>query len=362
MIRLQPVREATILGLMSGTSCDGLDLALLHFGPGDGEWRLIRGDEHRFPTPLRDRLLAASDGRTPELGVLSFDLMHWCADQVLQFLDGQSCDLIVSHGQTIFHDPPRATWQLGDGNVLAARLGLPVLWNLRSADVALGGQGAPLVPVPDRLFFQPERGGRCLLNIGGIANLTVLDAKQHGWAGDIGPGNCWIDRFVEQRSGAQMSMDKDGSVSAGGSADEELVERLLREVRPRLGASLAREWFSSERLASLLPDRINTADGARSLVALSAQLIAEAVERHGEDAEALYVAGGGAHNQTLMSEIKQRVRMPLRPFAQLGMSGDLREAACFAALGWLFLQQKPAADIRVTGAKSAQILGSIALP
>ena len=95
MIRLQPVHEATILGLMSGTSCDGLDLALLHFGPGDGEWRLIRGDEHRFPTPLRDRLLAASDGRTPELGVLSFDLMHWCADQVLQFLDGQSCEELL---------------------------------------------------------------------------------------------------------------------------------------------------------------------------------------------------------------------------------------------------------------------------
>jgi anhydro-N-acetylmuramic acid kinase len=362
LIRLEPVRETTILGLMSGTSCDGLDLALLHFGPGEGEWRLIRGDEHRFPAALRERLLGASDAHTPELGVLSFDLMHWCADQVLQFLGGQTCDLIVSHGQTIFHEPPRATWQLGDGNVLAARLGLPVLWNLRSADVALGGQGAPLVPVPDRFFFQPERGGRCLLNIGGIANLTVLDAQQSGWAGDVGPGNCWIDRFVERRSGGQMSMDKDGLVSAGGRADEQLVERLIGEVRPMLGASLAREWFSSERLDSLIPDRINTADGARSLVALSAQLIAEAIQRHGEGAEALYVAGGGAHNHTLMNEIEQRLGMPLRPFAELGMSGDVREAACFAALGWLFLQRKPAADIGVTGAKSAQILGSIALP
>ena len=198
---LRKPERAKVLGLMTGTSCDGLDLALLEFGPID-HWRFLRSGEQSFDGQLRQRLLEASDSRTRDLAKLNFDFMRWCGDQVLQFLGDESVDLVVSHGQTIFHEPPHATWQLGDGNVLAVASGFPVLWNLRSADVAAGGQGAPLVPVPDRFFFSPSVGARWLLNIGGIANLTLLESSSPGWAGDVGPGNCWVDRWVAARSGA----------------------------------------------------------------------------------------------------------------------------------------------------------------
>ena len=289
--------------------------------------------------------------------------MHWCADQVQTFLGDETVDLVVSHGQTIFHEPPRATWQLGDGNVLAARLGLPVLWNLRSADVALGGQGAPLVPVPDRFFFQPDSGARWLLNIGGIANLTGLDSQGPGWAGDVGPGNCWIDRFVAARSGGSLQLDRDGEVSQGGSIDAALLEQLRGAVAPHLGSSLARETFSSQWLSELVPSSIVTADGARTLVQLSVELIAHALETNSLDAKELFVAGGGAHNPTLMAALRTRLpQFEVRSFEHLGMPGDLREAACFAALGWLFLSGLNGSDATVTGAKTPQKLGSLALP
>jgi anhydro-N-acetylmuramic acid kinase len=354
--------SARILGLMSGTSCDGLDMALLEFGP-EGRWEMLRSGEQRFDHQLRSRLLAASDSNTVELARLRFDWMRWCGDQVGAFLDGQPADLVVSHGQTVFHDPPHATWQLGDGNVLAVACELPVLWNLRSADVAAGGQGAPLVPVPDRFFFEPSSGSRWLLNVGGIANLTSLIAGEDGWAGDVGPGNCWVDRWVELRSGGSLTMDTDGSISARGLVDSDLLARLLDAVRPSLGSSLARETFSREWLASLISEHVRTEDAARTLIALSVELIAEAVERHHRGARDLYVAGGGARNLTLMADLQRRLpELTVQTFDALGMSGDAREAACFACLGWLFLQGKSGASTLVTGAEKPKILGSLAFP
>ncbi len=337
MIDVIKPEQARILGLMSGTSCDGLDLALLDFAQGD-HWSVVAGGEMLFPESLRERLLAASQATTQELARLNFDFMHWCADQVQAFLGDRDVDLVVSHGQTIFHEPPQATWQLGDGNVLAARLGRPVLWNLRSADVALGGEGAPLVPVPDQLFFRPSTGARWLLNVGGIANLTGLCAEGPGWAGDVGPGNCWLDRFVSMRSGGSLVMDRGGEVSGAGVVNADLLGQLRQAVAPHLGASLARETFDADWLASLMNSSIGTADGARTLVQLTVELIAAAIEAHPLDASTLFVGGGGAHNPTLMAALQARLSpLEVSPFDRLGMSGDLREAACFAGLGWLFL-------------------------
>ncbi len=362
MIELSKPRQARILGLMSGTSCDGLDLAVIDFAEDDA-WSVVSGGEIAFPDKLRARLLAASNATTQELARLNFDFMHWCADQVQAFLGEGHVDLVVSHGQTIFHEPPRATWQLGDGNVLAARLSLPVLWNLRSADVALGGEGAPLVPVPDQLFFRPSVGARWLLNIGGIANLTGLRASGEGWAGDVGPGNCCLDHFISMRSGGRLLMDRGGEVSRPGLVDANLLAELRQAIAPHLGASLARETFDADWLSPLISSSIGTADAARTLVQLTVELIADAMEANRLDASAVFVGGGGAHNPTLMDALQARLpQLDVNPFSTLGMSGDLREAACFAALGWLFLQGRPGADTRVTKAKSPQKLGSLALP
>ena len=354
--------KATVLGLMSGTSCDGLDMAILEFGRGQ-RWRFIRSAEQSFDVELRERLLAASDSRTADLARLRFDFMRWCGDEVAKFLDGESVDLVVSHGQTIFHEPPRATWQLGDGNVLAVACGYPVLWNLRSADVAAGGQGAPLVPVPDQFFFTPVDGARWLLNIGGIANLTLLVADQSGWAGDVGPGNCWVDRWVASRSGGSLAMDANGSVSRSGQVDEALLQNLLGAVEPFLGQSLARETFSVDWLMDLVPEQVKTADGARTLIELTVTLIARAIGEHPSQATEIFVAGGGAHNPVMMDSLTQRLPdLTVSAFEQLGMPGDAREAACFACLGWLYLCKKSGADPSVTGAKKPKLLGSLALP
>ena len=355
-------RRARVLGLMSGTSCDGLDLALLEF-ESDDRWRFVRSAEELFPVELRARLLAASCAQTEELGRLSFDFMRWCAERVRCFAGGEPIDLVVSHGQTIFHEPPRATWQLGDGNVLAVASGFPVLWNLRSADVAAGGQGAPLVPVPDQFFFGPSASPRWLLNVGGIANLTLLEPDGLGWAGDVGPGNCWVDRWVALRSGGALTMDENGSVSRDGVVRSDVLSDLVAAVRPVLGSSLARERFSAEWLTELISDEVSTADGARTLIELTVTLIAEAILARGRDVCELFVAGGGAHNPIMLSALQRQVpEVTLQPFEQLGMPGDAREAACFACLGWLFLQGRSGASARVTGASQAKVLGSLALP
>ena len=359
---LHRLEKARVLGLMSGTSCDGLDMALLEFGP-SGQWRFVRSGEERFDPELRQRLLEASESHTTKLAPLRFDFMRWCGERVRRFLGEDTVDLVVSHGQTIFHDPPRATWQLGDGNVLAVACGHPVLWNLRSADVAAGGQGAPLVPVPDEFFFAPSRGARWLLNIGGIANLTLLDAHKRGWAGDVGPGNCWVDRWVEVRSGGTLTMDADGSVSKAGQMDQQLLEKLLAAVQPVLGRSLARETFGVDWLLQLIPDHVKTADAARTLIELTVILITRAIKAQPSTAQDLFVAGGGAHNPVMMESLARAVPdLRIVSFDELGMPGDAREAACFACLGWLFLSGKSGADPLVTGAKEPKILGSLAFP
>ena len=379
----------TVAGLMTGTSCDALDVAVLRFAPAaaGGAWELLAHGS----APLRGgdgglgaRLAAAGEGSARNAFELSFEYSGFVATAVRAFLAAEELegqvDLVVSHGQTIGH-APAAGWtaQIGDGGALAARLGLPVLWNLRSADIALGGQGAPLVPAADRLLFSRRLDAVALLNIGGVANVTALPPAEHGAAPeaeDAGPGNCLLDHWCRQAAG--VDFDEGGMLALAGSVDEARAAALADACRPSaLGESLDYRPPRREALIAAHVDGLSAADGCATLARVTGRLAAEAVLRAcgraglvGDAApRELLVAGGGAHNAAMLRYLQEEMgeRWTVRALgrgagARDGIPPDAREAACFAALGWLWLHGKPGAVQEVTGASREAMLGSLALP
>lgn len=382
----------TVAGLMTGTSCDALDVAVLRFAPAaaGGAWTLVAHGS----APLSDgssgselgaRLATAGECSAHDAFALSFEYSAFVAEAVRGFLskegllEAEVVDLVVSHGQTIGHAPAKAcgwTAQIGDGNALAARLGLPVLWNLRSADVALGGQGAPLVPAADALLFARPLDGVVLLNVGGVANVTVLPPAERGTppeAEDAGPGNCLLDHWCHQAAG--VDFDEGGLMGLAGSVDEERAKALAKACQPSVqGESLDYRPPRREALIAAHVAGLSAADGCATLARVTAALAADAVRRACERAKLvgsdapreLLVAGGGAHNAALLQRLQEEMG-ELCTVRALGRGNsdippDAREAACFAALGWLWLHGESGAVQGVTGASREAMLGSLALP
>ena len=369
MIELRAPDEALILGLMSGTSCDGLDLALVRFHADGKTWELEAFSEMAYSQSFRDRLLTATELGLPEVSALHAEIGDATAKRVQAFLaDQPRPDLVVSHGQTLWHEPAPFgelgghTLQLGDGDRLSALLDLPVLWNLRSGDMALGGQGAPLVPVADQYLFGAH-APLWLLNVGGIANLTGLGSEGLLLGMDVGPGNCLLDRWVEYRTGGEATCDLDGRFSGGGSPDLSAVLSLVQACRSEAGQSLARERFDLGFLQQFLPVDCSLEDGAATLVAVTTELIRGAIEQKDFGAERLLVAGGGAANPSLMLCLTAALPgLEVSSTRSLGLAPSAREAVCFAALGWLYLRGQASNHPPQTGASRNLRLGSLALP
>ncbi|MBF94507.1 MAG: anhydro-N-acetylmuramic acid kinase [Myxococcales bacterium] len=369
MIQLVAPREALILGLMSGTSCDGLDLALVHFGPGETDWSLEAFREIPYTSEFRSQLLGAAEVRLPDVSRLHAEIADETARSVAAFLrDQKRPDLVVSHGQTLWHAPAPFgqagghTLQLGDGDRLSAHLKLPVLWNLRSGDMAIGGQGAPLVPVADQ-FLLGRHAPLWLLNVGGIANLTGLGLDGELLGMDVGPGNCLLDRWIEYRTEGRMHCDQDGRFSSAGSPDLEIVRALVEACSSEAGRSLARERFDLEFLLGFLPADGSLEDGAATLIRVTAELIRRAVERAQLKADKMAVAGGGAFNPSLMLCLSAELPgLEITSTDALGLPPAAREAVCFASLGWLFLHGRASNHPPQTGAQRELRLGSLALP
>ncbi len=328
------------LGLMSGTSMDGIDVALLET---DGDRALRHGPAVSTPYPagikvkLRAGLkeaLALKDraDRPAALHALEQELTELNAEAVAHFLqangiDRASIDLIGFHGQTILHDPARAmTVQLGEGPLLAARTGIDVVFDLRAADVAAGGQGAPLVPVYHRaLAAQLDALPVAFLNIGGVANVTWIGEGGRLLAFDTGPGNALIDDWMLKR--AHVAHDADGVVAARGRVDEDALTALL--THPYFGKpppkSLDRDAFSPEPVETLA-----TEDGAATLTAFTAASIARAREHMPREPLTWIVCGGGRKNKTLMSMLAERVTNAVVPAEAIGLNGDVIEAEAWA--------------------------------
>ena len=361
-------RPTLAVGLMSGTSLDGVDAALVRF-TGPTRVSLLAFATREYSPEERDRIRAVLGGAGPrEAALLHSSLAIWAGDAVQAVLDAGrtlASDLafISFSGQTVWHEPPEVSWQLGEPAILAEQFGVPVVNNFRARDVAAGGQGAPLVPVADVLLFGGD-APRILLNIGGMANITFVQhrASEDGaFAFDTGPGMAIIDataRLVDP----SVSCDRDGTISARGRPDEALLAELLADsffaaAPPR---STGRERFG-DAYAAALHERAPGPDAVATAVELTARSIASAIGRWAPVAREIVVSGGGAHHPGLMASLERALgaERTLRPFHELFFDGDAKEAVAFALLGYLTMHGQPANLPAATGAAGARVLGAV---
>lgn len=365
------VKKPTLaIGLMSGTSMDGVDAAMLRT---DGEAVVQRLGfaflpyDDRFRHALVDAVaeaagLADRSGRTPLLSRVEAELTALHAEAVRLLLEktsiaAEDVGVIGFHGQTVLHAPQqRLTVQLGNGQALAHATGIDVVYDLRAADCAAGGQGAPLVPVYHRALAQqlPERPA-VFLNIGGVANVTWVGSGSMLMAFDTGPGNALIDDWMKHHTG--QPMDEGGLFAAGGRVDEDALQQLMTDayfgrVPPK---SLDRNAFSLDAVRHLAP-----ADGAATLTAFTAASIASARAHFPEQPAMWIVSGGGRRNKTLMTMLAARVDAAVAPVEATGHDGDAVEAEAWAYLAVRSLRKLPITYPGTTGARRPMTGGVLA--
>lgn len=320
-----------VLGLMSGTSMDGIDAALIET---DGHRVLSHGawSTHAYDLAFRARLRAVLGG-VGDIGDVARELTEIHAEIVKSFLAAQGLtpsdlDLIGFHGHTILHRPEeRRTWQIGDGARLAALTGIDVVCDFRIDDVAAGGQGAPLVPVYHRALAVDLEKPLAIVNIGGVANVTWIGSDDTMLAFDTGPGNALIDDWLMQYTGKVY--DQDGALAGQGIVDQRLLSALManRYFALRPPKSLDRDDFSIRQFAGLSTD-----DGAATLTAFTARSIAAGGQHLPAPPRRWLVTGGGRHNATLMRMLASELGVPVDPVEAVGWRGDALEAEAFAYL------------------------------
>ncbi len=362
------------IGLMSGTSMDGIDVAFVET---DGERHVVCGASRSYPysgpeRALLDAALVAAANMPPDpdlrasrrgaLGAAEAMLTARHAEAVEAFRATENIghiDIVGFHGQTVIHRPAqRFTMQIGNGPALARSLGLPVVYDFRAADVAAGGQGAPLVPVYHRALVQAARlaGPIAVLNVGGLANLTFIDAGEP-LAFDTGPGNALIDDLMRRRAG--VGMDEGGATAAAGSVDFGALAALLAD--PYFDApppkSLDRNRFSSTPV-----DSLSLADAAATLTAFTAQSIARGFAHLPREPALTVLCGGGAHNLSLRWELMQHLPCGVILAEALGWSSDAMEAQAFAYLAVRRLKNLPITFPTTTGVRVPLPGGVIATP
>ena len=384
-----------VAGVMSGTSADGINVALVRLQGRGFRTRLHVLGHRQYPysAAVRRAVLAAMNARrarVADLSRLNFLLGELYADAVRKtqrFLRVKRVDLVGSHGQTIYHQGGAApflgrniaaTWQTGEGAILAARLGTPVVSDFRPADLAAGGQGAPLVPFLDYLVFRHPRHGRIVQNLGGIANLTAIPAgarPQQVVAFDTGPGNMVLDAVMERLYG--KSYDRDGRIAARGKILERVLAAVLRQPffhRPP-PKSAGREQFGREFVADFLRrcGRARKEDVVATATALTACSISEALCRFvlatGTKQRRAFsefiVSGGGAKNRTLIHMLERATSvlgLRLRHPEEFHIPSEAKEAIAFALLASETWQRQPSNLPAATGASRPVVLGKVSYP
>lgn len=350
------------IGLMSGTSLDGVDAALITT---DGDTVVPSGRSLtlEYDTALRADLRRLLD-LAPSLAASDPFLIDVTARLTQRHIEAvaalaQPADIVGFHGQTILHRPnERRTWQIGDPVALARATGLPVAYDFRTADVAVGGQGAPLAPIYHACLSASLPRPLAVLNIGGVANVTWIGPHDSLLACDTGPGNGPLDDWALRHAGTPF--DRDGALAAQGIVDASVLGRLLADpyfARPA-PKSLDRLDFATSLAASGL-DRLTPADGAATLVAFTA----EAVRCTPLPSPPLrwLVTGGGRHNASIMRALRQRLSAPVDPVEAVGWHGDAVEAECFGLLAVRVLKQLPITFPGTTGAARPMTGGRLAL-
>jgi len=398
-----------VAGVMSGTSADGINVALVRFESGparvartlaqpsahtraaqlpaspSAQFHLLAHEEFSFPARVRSAILDAmnaDDARVADLARLNFLLGELYAEAVAKTLRKHrvKLDLVGCHGQTIYHQgAPESylgrklsvTWQTGEGSIIAARLGVPVVSDFRPADMAAGGKGAPLVPLLDYYLYRDSRIGRIAQNIGGIANLTAIPAAtapRQIMAFDTGPGNMVIDALMHKLFGKRY--DHDGKIAASGTAGNDVVAKLLRArfFRERPPRTAGREEFGREYVTQFLSlcRGMRKRDVVATATTLTARSIADAVQRfvlpRQKSYRELIVSGGGANNPTLLGMLRNELAplgIELRRSDEFGIPAQAKEAVAFAVLAHETWHHRPSNIPAATGAKRPAILGKI---
>ncbi|MFD2206174.1 anhydro-N-acetylmuramic acid kinase [Kiloniella antarctica] len=320
-----------LLGLMSGTSMDGIDVALIK---SDGEEVFEQGPTHSllYTTEQRAQLESVM-GASKETTEAEEALTYWHNDAVHQLLQKEALkysdiELVGFHGQTTFHDPARGiTKQIGDGALLSKLCGIPVVNDFRSADVAAGGEGAPFAPLYHQALARDLNKPIVVLNIGGVSNITYLGPNGFVLACDTGPGNGLLDDWIFKHFG--KSMDEDGRIASSGKVDQAALTKMLDNPFFSLDPpkSLDRYDFSSEYVQGLSPE-----DGAATLTAFTAVVNTKVLSYLPQVPEKWLVTGGGRHNPVLMDALREGLKTSVDPVENVGWDGDALEAQAFAFL------------------------------
>jgi anhydro-N-acetylmuramic acid kinase len=397
-----------VLGLMSGTSADGIDVALARISgaPPHLDARLLGHTSSEFPAALRKEILRVAEQHpitAGELSQLIFRLGEVFAAAAVAAcrrfrVSTKRIALIGSHGQTIFHQgtpapylgrPTASTLQIGEPSVIAARTGITTVGDFRPADIALGGQGAPLVPYADYLLYRDEKLGRVSLNLGGIANITVIPASARPAdivAFDTGPANMPIDALVSYFTRGRRRFDKDAQLAQTGRAIPALLDELMRDPYLKLAPpkSTGREYYGHPFLTKVLAlgkkHRAKPADLIRAATMFSALSVVDALNRFvlpKTSIHQLIVSGGGAHNPLLLAQLSAAVgaggqhvaphrgktaassKIEVLPSSRLGVPEDAKEAFAFALLAYETWHRRPSNLPSATGADAPAILGKI---
>jgi anhydro-N-acetylmuramic acid kinase len=385
-------QKMIVAGVMSGTSADGINVALVKMGAQPGPFKLVGHAEYPYPKKVRAAVLGAMNAlraQVADLARLNFLLGELYADAVLatQRRFDRKVELVGCHGQTLYHqgEPQRflgrriaATWQTGEGAIIAARVGAPVVSDFRPADIAAGGKGAPLVPFLDYLLFRDTRIGRIVQNIGGIANLTAIPAAAAAdrvVAFDTGPGNMVIDSVTEKLFGRPF--DRGGKIAASGKVLDAVICKTLgrpffRQAPPK---TAGREEFGREFVREFLRmcKDCRRQDVVATATALTARSIADAVRRcviknPGLKSQAFHemvLSGGGARNAMLVSMLKNELSplgVKLRFCDEFGLPSSAKEAVAFAVMAYEMWHRRASNVPSATGATRSVVLGKISYP
>ncbi len=374
-----------VLGLMSGTSADAVDAALVEWPEDQAArpFRLLATREDSTPPELQARIHRLAAGRVAgdqalaELADLDVDLGERFAASALALIEGAGLtpaeiDAIASHGQTVAHHPERrASLQIGDPSVIAERTGITTVADFRARDLAAGGEGAPLAPFFHFAVFANPDEHRAILNLGGIANLTWIPrgaGPDDVVAFDVGPANALVDAVVQEITGGAERMDRDGERAVRGRVDPELLEHLLDDefLRREPPKSTGRELYGTAEAEALVQRWRESGGAADDLVATLVAFSAEAVARACRDllrapqVDRLLVGGGGVRNPAVMKALEAALPgVPIAPFDSAGVPADAAEAMAFSLMGRNALLGIPNHLPRCTGASRATVLGEV---
>lgn len=352
------------IGLMSGTSSDGIDATVIQFEP---ETRLV--ETHSIAYSKSEQNWLRENASQSQISWTKLaELDNWIAQKSAHLisellekanLKAHEITAIGSHGHTFYHKPAPngCSFQLGNGHLIAELTGIDCINDFRRRDIAAEGQGAPLVCAFHKQILKPEQRPACIVNIGGISNLTYIDENTSAMGFDTGPGNCLLDDVCQQR--LDQSYDPEGQIARSGQAKTKLLKIWLKEAYFNEPApkSTGREHFNLKNLGDL--SDISTADLLASLVDFTAKTMSDAINQYAANANTVYVCGGGVKNSFLLERLAFFSNKPVTTTLELGIHPQWMESMAFGWLAYCFVENKTSNCREVTGAKTERILGAL---